>query len=120
MTIKEELTENYQKAIKRENERKEQNLQIDAIEFIEQFIIPEFRKIHQKKPTSNFVSIAFHQSECEDLYYRTNLDICNDGTKSTYSIDVVEKAVELAKDFDINAFKDEKFKAFVFRLYLNS
>lgn len=77
MTIKDELKAKFrQDKVKQKKEKRE--LEGEAREFIEEFIIPKFRKIAEKRPASKHLSISFW-SNIGCWYYTSSekLDILN-------------------------------------------
>lgn len=103
MSIKTELKAKLQKT--RENqEKKGREIQSEARKFIEEFIIPKFREISDEEPTYDYLWITFHNNiGCWN--YTSNFDDWNHRKKSKYDYEVVSVAVELAKEFDIEANK---------------
>lgn len=103
MSIKTELKAKLQKT--RENQdKKERDIQSEARKFIEEFIIPKFREISDKEPTYDYLYITF-TNNIGCWYYTSNIDKWENRKDSEYDYDVVSVAVELAKEFDIEANK---------------
>lgn len=101
MSIRSELKANLQKVRKKQTVE-EQNLELQARKMIEEFIIPKFRKINEKHPTSSFLEIEFHNNiGC--WCYTSDIDSWESRKESPYDYSVVSKAVKIAKDFDIEA-----------------
>ena len=101
MSIRSELKANLQKVRKKQTVE-EPNLELQARKMIEEFIIPKFRKINEKHPTSSFLKIEFHNNiGC--WCYTSDIDRWEDRKESPYDYLVVSEAVKIAKDFDIEA-----------------
>ena len=105
MSIKSELKANLQKVREKQAE-KDRNLDLEARKMIEEFIIPKFRKIAESQPTESYLRIEFHNNiGC--WCYTSNIESWNYRKDSKYDYQVVCKAVEIAKDFDIEAKKSD-------------
>lgn len=105
MSIKSELKSKYQQAkLKEEQEKKEkaQDLQAGARSFIENFIIPKFRKISEEKPTEGYLYIIF-TNNIGCWRYTSNIDRWDSRKNSPYTYETVSAAVEIAKEFEIEA-----------------
>ena len=101
MSIKSELKANLQKVRAKQTE-KDRNLDLEARIKIEEFIIPKFRKIAESQPTESYLRIEFHNNiGC--WCYTSSIDSWNYRKNSQYDYQVVCRAVEIAKDFDIEA-----------------
>ena len=102
MTIKDELKAKLQQ-VKAKQDKEKRNLESKARKFIEEFIIPKFREIAEKKPTSEYLTISFW-SNIDCWYYTSDIDGWDQRHDSPYDFSVVSTAVELAeKEFDIEA-----------------
>ena len=105
MSIKSELKTEYQQdKLKQEQERKEteQELQDGARWFIEDFIIPKFRKIRKEKPADSYLYISF-TNNIGCWRYISNIDSLDSRKNSPYTYETVSAAVELAEEFEIEA-----------------
>ncbi len=106
MSIKSELKAKYLQNVQKEQSKNDQNLELEARKMIEEFIIPKFRKIAEKQPTSSYLSIKFHNNiGC--WCYTSNIDSWNCRKDSQYNFQVVYKAVKIATEFDIEATKTD-------------
>lgn len=98
MTIKDEL----KSKLKKSNEKEDDELELKATEMIEEFLIPKFREIAQKKPECDYLKITFHNN-MGGWFYTSNIDDWSKRRKSPYKVSVVSKAVKIAYKFDIEA-----------------
>jgi len=101
MSIKSELKANLQKAREKQAE-KERDLELEARKMIEKFIIPEFRRIAESRPTASFLEIEFHNN-IGGFFYTSTINSWEYKKTSQYDPTIVCKAIEIAQDFDIEA-----------------
>lgn len=101
MTIKEELRKQLQQAKAKQTEV-ERNLEAEARVMIEELVIPKFRECAKAFPLSPLLAIRFHNNiGC--WCYTSNVDDWEYRKQPPYDYKVVDKAVEIAKDYDIEA-----------------
>lgn len=105
MSIKSELKANLQKVRCKQTEM-DRSLESKARKMIQEFIIPKFRKIAESQPTNSYLSIEFH-SNCGWWCYTSSIDSWDCRKDSEYDYMVVYRAVEIAKDYDIEAKKSD-------------
>ena len=74
-----------------------------ARKMLEEFIIPKFKEIAEEKP-SYILHIDF-EFNIDTWFYRTNIDDITDRNISPYCFKVVRVAINLAKEYNIKAWK---------------
>lgn len=104
MTIKEELKEQFQQA--------------KARAMIEEFLIPKFREIAKAYPLAPYLTIKFHHiAGC--WFYTSNIDDWEDKKEAQYDYEVVNKALKIAKEYDIEPYDSGKGETLCFSLKLD-
>ena len=101
MSIKDELKEKFKNRVKTQEELK---LEAEAINMLEEFIIPKFRDIANARPYLYCLEIAFHDN-ISGFFYTSDIDEYRSKKASPYKRDVVEMAVDIDYKYDIEACK---------------
>ena len=105
MTIREELREKYQREVAREEQEqqdRDKRIEEKAIKFIENSLIPEFRKMSEIRPLTSHLYIYFIVT-VEGIVCNTTLSNPATIADGKYDLKVIKRAVEIASKYDITA-----------------
>lgn len=107
MSIRSELKANWQAKYGKPLTDKDRLLSIEAKELIEEFLIPLFRGMAELCPSKQNFSVSFVY-DANGLYYFSTVNRWEYRKVSPYSEPVILRAMNLAKDYAIDA-KAEDF-----------
>ena len=112
MSIKTELSKKY----KEDQKQRERELETQAREFITEFLENKFRQLNQVTPMKTNLIIKFKETArgCQCYNY------CLGDEKVPYSYNVVKKARELVKEYEIDDITTEGGEAITFALELDN
>lgn len=107
MSIRSELRANWQAKYGKPMTSRERICYMDAKEMIEEFLIPHFREMAQQCPSKQNFSVSFI-FDANGIYYFSTIRSFENRKVSPYSEPVILQAMNLAKDYAIDA-KSEDF-----------